>query len=95
VESPCPARDQALSLQSGSADSKTLHYQRTPNPREYQIVRTPTKATTCVQDQSSQILKRSTLEARIYRSRTRLESELPQNKSRDKCSVGRHPREMR
>jgi len=24
----------------------TLHYQRTPNPREYQIVRTPTKATT-------------------------------------------------
>ena len=30
-----PARDQALSLWSGSADSKTLDYQRTPNPREY------------------------------------------------------------
>ena len=31
-------RDQALSLWSGSTDSKTLDYQRT-NPREYQIVR--------------------------------------------------------
>ena len=38
-------KDQALSLWSGSTDSKTLDYQRT-NPREYQIVRTPTKETT-------------------------------------------------
>ena len=35
-------RDQALSLWSGSTDSKTLGYQRT-NPRHYQIVRNPTK----------------------------------------------------
>ena len=28
-------RDQALSLWSGSTDSKTLDYQRTPHPREY------------------------------------------------------------
>ena len=38
-------RDQALSLWSGSTDSKTLDYQRT-NHREYQIVRTHTKETT-------------------------------------------------
>ena len=36
---------QALSLWSGSNDSKTLDYQRT-NPREYQIVRTHRKETT-------------------------------------------------
>ena len=41
--------DQALSLWSGSTDSKTLDYQRT-NPREYQIVRTHTKETTVTQD---------------------------------------------
>ena len=35
-------RDQALSLWSGSTHSKTLDHQRTPNPREYQIVRIPT-----------------------------------------------------
>ena len=35
------------------------------------------------------------MEARIYKSRTRLESELPPNKSRDKCSVGGYPREVR
>ena len=35
-------RDQALSLWSGSTDSKALDYQRT-NPRKYQIVRTHTK----------------------------------------------------
>ena len=38
-------RDQALSLWSGSTDSKTLDYQIT-NPREHQIVRTHTKETT-------------------------------------------------
>ena len=38
-------RDQALSLWSGSTDSKTLDYQIT-NHREYQIVRTHTKETT-------------------------------------------------
>ena len=38
-------RDQALSIWSGSTDSKALDYQRN-NPREYQIVRTPTKKTT-------------------------------------------------
>ena len=42
---PRKTRDQALSLWSGSTDSKTLDYQRT-NPREYQIVRTHTKETT-------------------------------------------------
>ena len=38
-------RDQALSLWSGSTDSKTLDKQRT-NPGEYQIVRIHTKETT-------------------------------------------------
>ena len=42
-------RDQALSLWSGSTDSKTLDYQRT-NPRDYHIVRTHTKETTWIQD---------------------------------------------
>ena len=41
--------DQALSLWSGSTDSKTLDYQRT-NPREEQTVRTHTKETTGIQD---------------------------------------------
>ena len=45
-------RDQALSLWSGSADSKTLDNQRT-NPREYQIMRTHTKETTSIQDPAS------------------------------------------
>ena len=53
AESPFLARDQALSLWSGSADSKTLDYQRTPNPWEFQRARTPTKATTCAQDLAS------------------------------------------
>jgi len=35
------------------------------------------------------------VEARTHRSRTRLESELPYNKSRDQHSVGGHPREVR
>ena len=49
----CPKpRDQALSLWSGSTDSKTLDYQRT-NPREYQIVRTHTKKSTWIQDPAS------------------------------------------
>ena len=43
MESPFPSSDQALSLWSGSADSKTLDYQRTHDPREYQIMRTSTK----------------------------------------------------
>ena len=45
----CKTQDQALSLWSGSTDSKTLDYQRT-NAREYQIVRTHTKETTGIQD---------------------------------------------
>ena len=45
-------RDQALGLWSGSTHSKTLYYQRT-NPRAYQIVRTHTKETTCIQDLAS------------------------------------------
>ena len=52
VESSFLTRDQALSLWSGSTDSKTLDYQRT-NPREYQIVRTHTKETTWIQDPAS------------------------------------------
>ena len=48
----CWRRDQALSLWSGSTDSKTLDYQRS-NPREYQIVRTHTKKTIRVQDPES------------------------------------------
>ena len=39
MESSFLTRNQALSLYSGSTDSRTLDYQRT-NPREYQIVRT-------------------------------------------------------
>ena len=42
MESLFLTRDQALSLWSGSTDSKTLDYQRT-NPREYQIMRIHTK----------------------------------------------------
>ena len=42
---PHKTQDQALSPWSGSTDSKTLDYQIT-NPRDYQIVRTPTKQTT-------------------------------------------------
>ena len=49
VESLFLTRDQALSLWSGSTDSKNLGYQRT-NPSEYQIVRTHTKETTGIQD---------------------------------------------
>ena len=45
-------RDQALSLWSGSTDSKTLDYQRT-NPRRYQILRTHTNETTGIQDPAS------------------------------------------
>jgi len=52
VGSSSLARDEALRPCNGSADSKTLAYKRTPNPRKYQTVRTPTKATTCVQDLS-------------------------------------------
>ena len=50
VESLFLAIAQALRLWSGCADSKSIDYQRTSDPREYQIVRTHTKATTYVQD---------------------------------------------
>ena len=53
MESPFLARDQTLSLWTGSSVSKTLGYQTTPNPIEYQIVRTPMKAITCIQDPAS------------------------------------------
>ena len=46
------SRDQALSLWSGTTDSKTLDYQRT-KPRECQIVRTHTEETTWIQDPAS------------------------------------------
>ena len=46
------SRDQALSLWSGSTDSKTPDYQ-TADPREYQMVRTHTKETTWIQDPAS------------------------------------------
>ena len=52
MESLFLSRGQALSLWSGSTDSKTLDYQRT-NPREYQIVRTHTKETTSIQGLAS------------------------------------------
>ena len=52
MESSFLTRDQALSLWSGSTDSKNLDYQRT-NPREYQILRTHTKETTWIQDLAS------------------------------------------
>jgi len=52
VESSFLTRDQALSLWSGSTDSKTLDYQRT-NPRSYQILRIHTKETTGIQDPAS------------------------------------------
>ena len=52
MESSFLTKDQALSLWSGSTDSKTLDYQRT-NPREYQVVRTHTKETTWIQDPAS------------------------------------------
>ena len=46
------SRDQALSLCSGSTDSKTPDCQRT-NPRRHQIVRNHTKETTVIQDPAS------------------------------------------
>ena len=49
---PCKTRDQALSLWSGSTDSKTLDHQRT-NPMGYKIVRIHTKETTGTQDLAS------------------------------------------
>ena len=52
MESSFLTRDQALSLWSGSTDPKTLDDQRT-NLRGYQIVRTHTKETTCIQDLAS------------------------------------------
>ena len=52
VKSSFLTRDQALSLWSGSTDSKTLDYQRT-NTKKNQIVRTHTKETTWVQDPAS------------------------------------------
>ena len=42
---PCATQDQALSLWSGSKNSKALDYLRT-NPREYKIVRTHAEETT-------------------------------------------------
>ena len=45
-------RDQALSLWSGSTDSKTLDKYRT-NPGKYQIVRIHTKKTTWIKDLAS------------------------------------------
>ena len=53
MESLLLAQAQALSLWIGSADSKTLDYQRTPNPKEYQTERILTKATTSIQDPAS------------------------------------------
>ena len=47
---PHKTRDQALSLCTGSTDSKTLDYRRT-TPREHKIVRTHTKETARIQDQ--------------------------------------------
>ena len=52
MESSFLTRDQALSLWSGSTDSKTLEYQRA-NPRGYQIVRTHAKETTGIQNPAS------------------------------------------
>ena len=49
---PCKTRDQALSLWSGSTDSKTLDHQRA-NSRGYKIVRIHTKETTGTQDLTS------------------------------------------
>ena len=60
MESLFLTRDQALSLWSGSADSKTLDYQRT-NPRGYQIVRIHTKETTGIQDLAYNTTTSSTL----------------------------------
>ena len=48
-------RHQALSLWSGSSDSKTLDYQRNKH-KQYQIVRTDTKETTWIQDLASPII---------------------------------------
>ena len=52
LESSFLTRDQALSLWSGSTDSKTLDYQKAYS-REYQIVGTHTKETTSIQDPAS------------------------------------------
>ena len=40
----------SLSLWGESAESRTIYYQRTPGLREYLLVRTSKKGTTCIQD---------------------------------------------
>ena len=51
MESPFFCKRSNPELWSGNTDSMTRDYPRTPNPREYQLVRIPIKATTCKQDQ--------------------------------------------
>ena len=51
MESPFFRKRSNPELWSGNTDSMTRDYPRTPNPREYQLVRIPIKATTCKQDQ--------------------------------------------
>ena len=45
---PGPSFRQRSSLWCGNTDSKAVGYQRSPNPREYQTVITPTKETTWI-----------------------------------------------
>ena len=52
IQTQAPTQNQALSLWTGSTDSKTLDYQRT-NPRGYQKVRTHRNETTGIQDPAS------------------------------------------
>ena len=63
-------RNQALSLWSGSTDSKALDYQRN-NPREYQLVRTHTKETTSIQDLASPIHQQHSMQDASSKQQTK------------------------
>ena len=52
MESPFLTRDQALNFLTGNTTPR-LEYQRTTNPREYQIVRTHTKEVKWIQNPAS------------------------------------------
>ena len=66
---PRKTRDQALSLWSGSTDSKTLDHQRT-NSRGYKIVRIHTKETTGTQDPASHNHQQNRVQGTSSKQRT-------------------------
>ena len=60
MESQFSGQRLSLRLWSGSTESKTLDFHRTTNFREHCLVRTPTKAPTCIQDPAAFSVRRLT-----------------------------------